>query len=95
MVSTWSAPSPSARRYPPSGKRLTELRRRILTLGAVCVFAEPQFDRRLVENLVEGTVARTGMLDPEGGRLPPGAELYFVLMRGLAEEIRGCLAAPA
>ena len=80
---------------PPSGKRLTELRRRILALGAMCVFAEPQFDRRLVENLVEGTDARTGMLDPEGGRLPPGADLYFVLMRRLAEEIRGCLAAPA
>jgi zinc transport system substrate-binding protein len=80
---------------PPSGKRLTELRRRVLALGAMCVFAEPQFDRRLVENLVEGTDARTGTLDPEGGRLAPGADLYFVLMRRLAEEIRGCLAAPA
>jgi zinc transport system substrate-binding protein len=80
---------------PPSGKRLTELRRRILTSGAMCVFAEPQFDRRLVLNLVEGTDARIGTLDPEGGRLPPGPDLYFVLMRRLAEDIRGCLAAPA
>jgi zinc transport system substrate-binding protein len=73
---------------------LTELRRRILALGAMCVFAEPQFDRRLVQNLVEGTDARTGTLDPEGGRLPPGPDLYFALMRRLAEDLRGCLAAP-
>jgi zinc transport system substrate-binding protein len=80
---------------PPSGKRLTELRRRILASGAMCVFAEPQFDRRLVQNLVEGTDARIGTLDPEGGTLAPGPDLYFVLMRRLAEDIRGCLAAPA
>jgi zinc transport system substrate-binding protein len=80
---------------PPSAKRLTELRRRIRALGAMCVFAEPQFDTRLVENLVEGTDARTGTLDPEGGRLPPGRDLYFALMRRLAEDLRGCLAAPA
>jgi zinc transport system substrate-binding protein len=80
---------------PPSGKRLTELRRRILASGAMCVFAEPQFDRRLVQNLVEGTNARIGTLDPEGGTLPPGPDLYFVLMRRLAEDLRGCLAAPA
>ena len=40
---------------PASGKRLTELRRKIDELGAVCVFAEPQFDTRLVDNLIEGT----------------------------------------
>jgi zinc transport system substrate-binding protein len=80
---------------PPSGKRLTELRRRVRTLGAMCVFAEPQFDTRLVQNLVEGTEARTGTLDPEGGRLAPGRDLYFALMRRLAEDLRGCLAAPA
>src|SRR5207253_1959120 len=42
---------------PPSAKRLTELRRKIRSLGAVCVFAEPQFDTRLVDNLIEGTAA--------------------------------------
>lgn len=80
---------------PPSAKRLTELRGRIRALGATCVFAEPQFDTRLVQNLVEGTNARTGTLDPEGGRLRPGSDLYFVLMRRLADDLRGCLAAPA
>jgi zinc transport system substrate-binding protein len=80
---------------PASGKRLTELRRKIDQLGAVCVFSEPQFDTRLVENLIEGTAARSGTLDPEGGRLEPGPELYFALMRQLASDLKGCLAPPA
>jgi len=80
---------------PASGKRLTELRRKIDELGAVCVFSEPQFDTRLVENLIEGTAARSGTLDPEGGRLEPGPDLYFALMRQLAGDLKGCLAPPA
>ena len=80
---------------PASGKRLTELRRKIDELGAVCVFAEPQFDTRLVDNLIEGTAARPGTIDPEGGRLEPGPELYFTLMRQLAGDLKGCLAPPA
>jgi zinc transport system substrate-binding protein len=80
---------------PASGKRLTELRRKIDQLGAVCVFAEPQFDTRLVDNLIEGTSARSGTLDPEGGRLEPGPDLYFTLMRRLAGDLKGCLSPPA
>jgi zinc transport system substrate-binding protein len=80
---------------PASGKRLSELRRKITELGAVCVFAEPQFDRRLVDNLIEGTNARSGTLDPEGGRLEPGPGLYFTLMRQIAGDLKSCLAPPA
>jgi len=80
---------------PPSAKRLTELRRKIQSLGAVCVFAEPQFDTRLVDSLIEGTAARTGTLDPEGGSLDPGPDLYFTLMRKLAAALKTCLAPPA
>ena len=79
----------------PSAKRLTELRRKIQSLSAVCVFAEPAFDRRLVDNLIEGTAARTGTLDPEGGSLDPGPDLYFALMRKLAAALKSCLAPPA
>jgi len=80
---------------PASAKRLSELRTKIASLGAVCVFAEPQFDMRLIANLTEGTRARTGTLDPEGGRLEPGPDLYFTLMRRLAEDLKGCLSAPS
>ncbi|MBX9588321.1 MAG: zinc ABC transporter substrate-binding protein [Hyphomonadaceae bacterium] len=80
---------------PPSAKRLSELRKKIASLGAVCVFAEPQFDTRLVDNLVEGTRARTGTIDPEGSRIEPGLDLYFTLLRNLAQDLKGCLSPPA
>lgn len=80
---------------PPSAKRLTELRRKIMSLEAMCVFAEPAFARRLVDNLIEGTAARTAMIDPEGASLDPGPDLYFTLMRKLAVALRDCLGPPA
>lgn len=76
---------------PPSAKRLVELRQKVQTLGAVCVFREPQFEPKLVASVSEGTSARTGVLDPEGASLEPGPELYFALMRKLAGDIRACL----
>jgi zinc transport system substrate-binding protein len=79
----------------PSAKRLTDLRRKVVSLNAVCVFAEPQFDARLVQNLVEGTDARTGMLDGEALALEPGPDLYFAMMRRLADDLKGCLAPQA
>jgi zinc transport system substrate-binding protein len=80
---------------PPSAKRLSDLRKKVVSLGALCVFAEPQFDTRLVQNLVEGTSARTGTLDAEGLGLEPGPDLYFALMRRLADDLKGCLAPQA
>jgi zinc transport system substrate-binding protein len=80
---------------PPSAKRLSTLRRKIASLGAVCVFAEPQFDTRLVNNLAEGTRARIGTIDPEGSRIEPGPDLYFTLLRNLTQDLRSCLAPPA
>jgi zinc transport system substrate-binding protein len=77
----------------PSAKRLSTLRKRVLALDAVCVFAEPQFDTRLVDNLVEGTRARTGTIDPEGSKIEPGPDLYFTLLRNLARDLKACLAA--
>jgi zinc transport system substrate-binding protein len=80
---------------PPSAKRLTDLRKKVVALGAMCVFAEPSSDTRLVQNLVEGTSARTGTLDAEGLALEPGPGLYFTLMRRLADDLKGCLAPQA
>ena len=76
---------------PPSAKRLTEVRRKISSLHAVCVFTEPSFQPNLVAAVTEGTDARAGTLDAEGQMLTPGPELYFELMRGLAHNLASCL----
>lgn len=76
----------------PSAKRLIELRQNIRDLKAVCVFAEPLFQAKLVAALTEDTNARAGTLDPEGLGLEPGPRLYFLLMRNLAAALKDCLA---
>lgn len=75
----------------PSAKRLTEVRKKIIGLGAACVFSEPGFQPKLVAAVTEGTSSRSGALDAEGALLEPGPDLYFELMRGLARNISGCL----
>jgi len=80
---------------PPSAKRLSDLRKKVVSLEAVCVFAEPRHDTRLVQNLVEGTSVRTGTLDAEALALEPGPDLYFAMMRRLADDLKSCLAPQA
>jgi zinc transport system substrate-binding protein len=75
----------------PSAARVAAIRDRIRDTGAACVFAEPQFEPRLVATVIEGTGARTGTLDPEGAGLEPGPDLYPTLLRGLAEGLKACL----
>lgn len=77
----------------PSAKRLTAIRAKIASLGAVCVFAEPGFQPALVAAVTDGSKARSGTLDPEGLTLQAGPQLYFELMRGMAAGIKACLAA--
>lgn len=76
----------------PGAGRIGEVGAKIRTLNAVCVFAEPQFQPRLITTLVEGTAAKTGTLDPEGALLVAGPDLYFDLMRGIARNLTDCLA---
>lgn len=75
----------------PSAKRLTDLRRKVQSLAAVCVFSEPQFQQKIVGSVIEGTRARTGMLDPEGSTLEAGAGLYERLLRKLGADMKTCL----
>ena len=75
----------------PGAERVNELREKILELNATCVFSEPQFEPKLVETLVEGTGARTGVLDPLGATLAKGPDLYFQLIRNMASSLKKCL----
>ncbi len=76
----------------PGAERISEIHKKVGDLGAPCVFAEPQFEPRLVNVVIEGTKAKSGVLDPEAATLPAGPDLYFSLMRGIADSMRNCLA---
>ncbi|MFF0950372.1 zinc ABC transporter substrate-binding protein [Rhizobium leguminosarum] len=75
----------------PGAERVSEIHRKVGELGATCVFAEPQFEPRLVDVVTEGTRAKSGVLDPEAATLKAGPDLYFTLMRGIANSMKDCL----
>jgi zinc transport system substrate-binding protein len=75
----------------PGARRLVDIRERIRSDKAVCVFAEPQFEPKLVRTVIEGTGTRVGTLDPLGARLKPGPGAYFQLLRSLAKDLTACL----
>ena len=76
----------------PGPARIIEIKDAIADRGATCIFAEPQFEPRLIDTVIEGTDVKTGTLDPIGAGLQPGAGLYPELLRGLAVSLTDCLA---
>lgn len=77
---------------PPGAKRLAEIQRRIRETGAICVFAEPQFEAKYVETVIDGTGARRGILDGLGTGQPAGPDAYPALLRSLVADLKSCLA---
>ena len=77
---------------PPGARRITQLRERVSELGVVCVLAEPQFDPRLANVIIEGTSAKLGTVDPLGAVLDSGPDMYFALLNDMAASFTNCLA---
>ncbi len=75
----------------PGARRIMELRKKIADVDAACVFAEPQFEPRLIKTIVEGSGAKSGVLDPEGTGMEEGTDGYFDLMRNLGRSLVDCL----
>ena len=79
----------------PGARRISELRDKVQSLGVVCAFDEPQFDRRLVRTVIEGSEVRAGSVDPLGAAIEDGPELYATLLRNMATSFTACLAPDA
>ena len=75
----------------PGAERVSELRDKVKSLNASCVFSEPQFEPKLVKTITENTDAGTGVLDPLGANIKDGPELYFALIRNMAKSLKDCL----
>ena len=75
----------------PSPARIQEIQGRISNEGIDCVLAEPQFNPGLVATVMDGSEAKTGILDPLGAGLQPGAKLYPELIRNLSKALTNCL----
>ncbi|MGH2340686.1 zinc ABC transporter substrate-binding protein [Segnochrobactraceae bacterium EtOH-i3] len=79
----------------PGADRVKAIHARIQELGAPCVFSEPQFEPRLVQTVIDGTKARTGVLDPLGSDIPAGPDQYPQMMKALSGALTACLAQPS
>ncbi|SFJ82400.1 zinc ABC transporter substrate-binding protein [Celeribacter neptunius] len=75
----------------PSPARIREIQDTIKAQQVTCVFSEPQFNPGMVKTVLDGTEARTEVIDPMGAALEPGAGFYTALM----EEISGAFLACA
>ena len=75
----------------PSPARIAEIQGRIREEGINCVLAEPQFNPGIVATVLDGTEAKTGVIDPLGATLEPGAALYPKLIANMAKTLADCL----
>ncbi len=75
---------------PPGAAALKAIREDIKADNIACVFAEPQFDRKLVDTVIEGTEVYVGTLDPYGSTLPDGPGHYIATLKALAADWRKC-----
>jgi len=76
---------------PAGADRISEVRETIKDLEVVCVFSEPQFTPKLVDVVLEGSNAKTAVLDPLGTGLENGPGLYEALLRKTADSMTDCL----
>tara|TARA_B100000780_G_scaffold213049_1_gene152655 strand:+ start:2282 stop:3232 length:951 start_codon:yes stop_codon:yes gene_type:complete len=74
----------------PSPARIARVQDRNQEQKIQCVLAEPQFKKGLVVTVLEGTDAKTSIIDPLGDALEPGPALYPQLIRNMAKTLVDC-----
>jgi zinc transport system substrate-binding protein len=79
---------------PPGAEGIAALRERIRLGKVTCVFAEPQFDSKLITVVTEDSNVKRAIVDPLGANIEPGPELYRTLMSGLSKAMIDCLTSP-
>ena len=75
----------------PGAQRIGEIQDKVQELQVTCVFSEPQFNANLVAVVADETNANTAVLDPLGANIEDGPDLYFTLIRDMADSIQACL----
>lgn len=87
--------APAVMRFNPEvaagAAHVREVRNLIATENIRCIFSEPQFSPSMVRTLAEDSGVQSGVLDPLGAELQPGADAWFALMRALAGSLSNCL----
>jgi len=75
----------------PGARRLREIQQKLQDTKAHCIFSEPQFPSSHLKILTGDGQYYSGNLDPIGIDIPPGQNMYFILMRRLVSDFVSCL----
>ena len=75
----------------PSAARIAEIQGVVKDLNVSCVFSEPQYNPGLVATVLDGTNAKTGVIDPLGTEIPQGPSFYTALLTDLGQRMAACL----
>lgn len=75
----------------PGVKRLIEIREKIVSAKAMCVFTEPQFNPAIARTVIQNTSAKISKLDPLGVEIQAGPTAYATLLNAIAEALASCL----
>lgn len=77
--------------HAPGPAHIRNLQEQIAQQGISCVLTDPQTSAGWTELLRAGTDLKSAHVDPIGGQLTPGADLYPALLRDMSEQIAICL----
>ncbi|MDV4169340.1 zinc ABC transporter substrate-binding protein [Rhodovulum sp. FJ3] len=75
----------------PSPARIRDIQTRVAENNVACVLSEPQFDPGIVDAVMQGSPANTGVIDPLGAHVTPGPDHYGQMMRDMAGSLATCL----
>jgi len=75
----------------PGAKGIVELRKLIVENNVKCIFAEPQFEPKIIKSITEGSDIKIGTLDSLGATIEPGVNAYGKMMLGIADSLVSCL----
>ena len=75
----------------PSPAHVAEIRDAAADQGAVCVFAEPQFNPGLVTAIAASGEVKTAVIDPLGSTLELGPNFYVDMLHGIEASMLDCL----
>ena len=75
---------------PPSAARILAIRKLMQDQKISCVFAEPGYNAKLLDNLISETSVRLKQLDPLGAGLPLDHTLYEAVLQNMADTMVAC-----
>lgn len=74
----------------PSPARIKEVQETVNKLGVTCIFTEPQFNARMVENVFADGKVTIAVMDPLGATIPEGKGHYAALIKQMANSLKQC-----